>query len=931
MKGVVILKGKGKYFMIVAILIIIFVISSFSGIINFITDYKWFSELGYTKTFLTKLRTQLMIGIPSFLIIFFLTLFYLIAIKKKYYKDSYIIPEKKGEKRLNVILGIVSAFISFFISTSFAGNLWFKILQFTNSTDFNVKDPIFNNDLSLYIFKLPLLKEVISLILLLLFIFAIVTVAFYALLFVIRRPNKEGSNVFDFEELTNKKEFDINKLFNKKLLNKILTQVAIIGFLVFIIIAVNNIFNSYELLYSTRGKVHGASYTDIHVTLWVYRIMAVAAVVSGIGFLVGVLKKNKKLALFGPILLISISILGNIGASIVENYIVKPDQISKEEKYLKHNIEFTQRAYGLKDVTIRDFPVNQDLTKEDLLENEETIKNIRINDYRPTKQVYYQLQGIRQYYTFNDIDVDRYNINDKYTQVFLSARELDKTRLDEQAKNWINLHLKYTHGYGLALSPVNSVTEEGQPELLVKNIPPTTDTNLKINRPEIYFGEMTNDFVVVNTDEKEFDYPQGSNNKSTIYEGSAGIELDGLNKLLFAIKQRDLKLLISGNINSDSRIVLYRNIKERVRKIAPFIDYSGDPYLVLNQQNGKLYWIMDGFTLSSKYPYSEPYKDTSINYIRNSVKVVIDAYNGDANYYVFDEKDPIVSTYSKIFSDLFKTKDQMPEGLKNHVRYPTELFNIQSDIYRAYHMDNPEVFFSREDYWTIANEKYMEETQKVEPNYVMFKLPEEEKAEFLLTIPYTPDGKDNMTALFVARNDKENYGNLVLYKFPKNKNIPGPMLIESQIDQDSEISPQLSLWDQKGSNVLRGNLLVIPIQNSLLYVEPIYLKASNENSLPQVKRVIVSYNDKIVMEKNLDTALSKLFGTVDTGKDDDGIVDEVDTDKIEGDIKDIIDKANDLFNKAKEASQEGNWAEYGNYIEQLEKALNQLNNVSNEE
>ncbi|MTI48746.1 UPF0182 family protein [Sporosalibacterium faouarense] len=917
---------KTKYITAVGIIIVIFIISSFSSIIEFVTDYKWFNELGYTKTFLTKLVTQFKIGIPAFLILFGLMIGYLLFIKKRYYKDVGIMPDKKGERKLNVFLGLISALLSFFVSSIISGNLWFSILQFINSTKFNTNDPIFNKDLSFYIFKLPLIKDIMNILLLIIFLFIISTVVFYLVLITLRRPKNEAENVFDFNEFANNGKVNINKIFNKKLFKRAWFQIGISGLMIFIIIAINYYLRAYDLLYSTRGEVFGASYTDVHVSLWLYRIMAIGALVSGIGFLIGVLKKNIKLALTGPVIMIVVSIIGGLAGVAVEKYIVEPDQISKELPYLAHNIEYTQKAYGLEDVVEKDFPVEQNLTKEDLLENQETIKNIRINDYRPIKQVYFQLQGIRPYYKFNDIDVGRYTINDEYTQVFLSARELDQKELDSQAQNWINLHLKYTHGYGFTLSPVNSVTSEGQPELLVKDIPPKTDTNLVINRPEIYFGEMTNNYVILNTDEEEFDYPQGSSNAYTTYKGTAGIKLNGLNKLLFSIKQRDLKLLISGNITSDSRIVLNRNIADRVRKIAPFIQYDDDPYLVVNQEDGKLYWIIEGYTASQRYPYSQPYNSKGINYIRNSVKIVIDAYNGDAKYYVMDENDPVIMTYKNIFPDLFSSKEDMPVGIEEHLRYSHHLFDIQSNIYRAYHMNNPEVFFAREDYWAIAQEKYMEDILNVESNYVMVKLPEEEKAEFLLTVPYTPNNKDNMTALFVGRNDGANYGQLILYKFPKSKNIRGPMQVESRIDQDSNISPQLSLWDQKGSTVLRGNLITIPVEDSLLYVEPIYLKADNENSLPEVKRVIVAYEDRIVMEETLDRALSQIFGQVDQEKDDSGVIDDIDTDVEDENVKSIIQKANQLFNQAKEASREGNWSEYGEYINQLEEILGQLDN-----
>lgn len=915
---------KTGYIIGIVIILALVLISSFSSIINFITDYLWFKELGYTKTFFTKLRTQFIIGIPTFILLTLLLVFYFKSIKKSYYKTAGIIPNKAGEKRLNSVLWAVSVLVSLYISSIFAGNLWFTILKFINSNNFNIKDPIFNKDISFYIFKLPLLSEVIDLLLLLSFILIILTTVFYLILITIRRPG-----VYNEDEFYDVPVRNLNSLFSKRIFKVVLFQIGLIGLVIFIVIGLNFLLKSYGILYSTRGKVYGASFTDVHISLWIYRIMAFISVISAIGFLIGVIRKKVRLALTGPVVLIIFSMIGSIVSGLFQQFVVEPNEISKEEKYLKYNIEYTQKAYGLEDVKEMNFNVEQNLTRDDLINNKETIKNIRINDYRPINQVYNQLQGIRQYYRFNDIDIDRYYINGEYTQVFLAARELDQEKLSDQAKTWINQHLKYTHGYGLTLSPVNSVTPEGQPKLLIKDIPPVTDTDLKIERPEIYFGELTNNYIVVNTDEKEFDYPIGENNQEAMYQGLAGIKLSGINKLLFAIREGSLKLILSGDINSDSKIIINRNIIDRVKKIAPFIIYDSDPYLVLNQEDGKLYWIIDGYTVSSRYPYSQPYRDSNINYIRNSVKVVIDAYDGITKYYVFDEEDPIIMTYKNIFSDLFLDKDQMPKGLKEHIRYPQLLFDIQSEVYKVYHINNPVVFYNKEDVWDIAKEKYMANVQKAESNYVMFKLPNEDKAEFLLTVPYTPATKPNMTALFVARNDGDNYGKLFIYKFPKSKTVDGLMMIESRIDQDSNISPQLTLWSQKGSIVLRGNLLVVPIEDSLLYVEPIYLQADNENSLPEVKRVIVAYKNKIVMEETLDEALTKIFGQIDREEDKNGVIDNVDINISDGNLKEIIEKANEIFNKAKEASQKGDWAKYGEYLNKLENILNSLNNSLN--
>jgi len=923
------LKNKTKFilFIVVAILLVLF--SSLTSIVAFVTDYQWFNELGYTDTFLKKLTTQISIGVPLFLILFFSIYFYFISSKRNYYKEAKITPPKGGERNLNIALGIGSALVSLLIATTFAGGLWLNILQFINSSKFGLKDPIFNNDVGLYVFNIPLFKEIISLVLFLLFVLAVSTVVFYLLLFSIRKPNiKRPENVLDMNKFKNKQ--NIKDILKKDIFKRAVLKVGVFGFVGFVIIGVNYYLNTFDLLYSPRGVAYGASFTDINITLWQYRIMAVLSLISAFTILYGAYKRKLKTALSGPVLLVTIGILGTVAGGLVQQFIVEPDEISKESEYIGYNIEMTQQAYGLKNVTEKEFPVEQNLTKEDIINNEETIENIRINDYQPLNQVYNELQGIRYYYKFNGVDTDRYMIDGKYTQVFLSAREMDVSKL--KTKTWINQHLKYTHGYGFVLSPVNSVAPNGQPNLLVNSIPPVTNTDLKIERPEIYFGEMTENYAVINSDEPEFDYPKGSDNEEVFYEGTAGISLGGINRVLYAIKEANLKLLISSNINNDSRIIINRNIKERVEKIAPFLEYDDDPYIVVNQEDGKLYWMIDAYTSTSNFPYSQPFsEERTTNYIRNSVKVVVDAYNGDTDFYVFDEKDPMIKTYEKIFPGLFKSSDEMPKGIFSHIRYPENLFSIQSKVYETYHMENPVVFYNSEDVWNIGEEIYMGEEQPIKPNYKMFKLPEEEDVEFLLTVPYTPATKPNMTSLFVARNDGEDYGKLYLYRFPKGITVNGPMLVESKINQDSDISPQLTLWSQEGSNVLRGNIMTIPIENSLLYVEPVYIQASNENNIPEMKRVIVAYKDQIVMERDLDTALSKIFGDINNEENEDGEgtdsggEDQTDQEQpVEG-LNNIVKEANELFNKAKKASQNGDWAKYGEYIEELETVLNKLN------
>ena len=921
------MKNKSRLFVMGVVVIVFLVMNSFGSAIKFATDYLWFTEVGYTETFLTKIKAQVIIGIPIFVILAILLYIFIKRLKKKYDEESEII---NINKKFNLYIKLISVGVSFLITVNIVSTMWFEILQYLNGGDFLKTDPVFNNDISFYIFKLPLINTVVNSIISLLFLLVVVIVLFYGYL-AVKDSFKNVSEQFENMQQFPRQQIDLSGVLNKKFAEKIIGQISFLGILIFVFLSLRYTLRSYDLLYSKLGRVFGAGYTDINITLNLYRILAIGCLVAAITFFIGARKRNVKTALIVPALLIIISIIGTGVAGAVENFIVEPDQLSKETKYMEYSIKSTQHAYSLEDVNVTQFPANNDLTIEEIKNNQEVIDNVRINDQEPLIQVYNQLQGIRPYYVFNDVDVDRYVIDGVYKQVFLSARELDQTRLNEQARTWVNQYLKYTHGYGITLSPVNMVTPQGQPEMLVKNIPPTTNTDFVINRPEIYFGEKTNEYVIVNTDEKEFDYPSGADNAETLYEGEAGINLSFMNKLLFSIRKSSYRLLISNNIDSNSKILFNRNIMQRVLEIAPFMYFDPDAYIVVNQDDGKLYWIVEGFTVSDRYPYSQPtglfIEGMNVNYIRNSVKVVIDAYDGSINFYVADENDPIIQTYGRIFKDLLKPIDDMPGGIRSNIRYSQAYFDVQSEMYRLYHIENPTVFFGREDYWDLANEKYMNNGEEpAGSSYLMFKLPGEENVEFLLTTQYTPQNKDNMIALLAARNDGDNYGELILYEFPKTKTIPGPNMIETKIDQDTTISSQLTLWSQMGSTVLRGNTLVVPIEDSLLYVEPIYLKSDTESNFPEMKMVVVSFGDTILMEPTLDRAIERLFG-ITTDKPPQ----KPDTQYDDSSINDLINQANEVFSNANEASKNGNWAEYGRKLEQLEKILNQLNSIINVE
>ncbi len=949
----------------IVVAIIVVIGALFMSLVNFIANFLWFKEMGYLDVFFKQLVTQLTVGIPTFVVVSALVMLYLTHLRKSYFKliASGEETNMKALKRTTLVLALVFGLGATFFAVT---TLWFEILKFANSTGFNIQDPLFHLDISFYIFKLEFLTQLNELLIGVIVGFVALTVIYYIILMTVRTPDmfeeaqpgpeqtygqaddgrySGSSNPFEnaskgAEDIFSKIGIKMPKRepkprrqlddSNFKQLMKIASgKLAGLGCIFFLMLAIDFFLRQFDLLHAHTGAVYGAGFTDVTITLWMYRILCALSVVSAVMFVINMAKKNYKKLLSVPALMIVIGVLGTGGALLVQNFIVSPDELQKETPYLLNNIEYTQYAYGLDDVNIKSFAADNKLTAEDIASNMETITNIRINDFEPAEQFYNQTQSIRQYYSFNDVDNDRYWVNGEYTQTFLTAREIDENKISD---TWLNKHLKYTHGYGVAMSRVDKVTSSGQPDVLVGNIPPESAVDeIKIDRPEIYFGELANEYVIVGTKEKEFDYPNGDSNSYTSYEGNAGIGMNLFNRLVFAIREGSLKLLVSSNITGDSKIIINRNVVDRVQTIMPYLSYEQDPYMVT--VDGKLYWIIDAYTVSNLYPYSEPYsEETNVNYLRNSVKVVIDAYNGNTDYYVIDQNDPIAQTYAKIYPTLFKQLDQMPESLRAHLRYANTLFSIQAKVYGKYHMEDVNVFYQSEDLWDIANEIYGTEKQQIIPNYYIAKLPGEKNAEFFNSVPFTPRSKQNMTGLLIARNDGENYGELVLYQFPKSKTVYGPEQIEAQIDQNTEISKDFTLWASNGTNYRRGNLFVIPINTSVLYVEPVYLEAQN-SSIPEVKRIIMAYKDQIAYGETLADCIIDLFG-YDINEDskvtpDDSIIDGGEGEDAGEDSEtmtqaELIAKAQEAFNKAQEAQQEGNWAAYGRYLDQLEEYLNQL-------
>ena len=916
------MKRSFRYlFSIIFVAFIVLLIAIFAGA-NFFTEWAWFNQLGYLKAFLlmffSNFGLRVLIGL-IFAVFVFINLSFTKKLFYKYFEkeevdsenvETLFKDESQGflnwlsKNKLNWLYIIISLILGFLFS-SVSSELWKIVLKFFNQTPFGTTDPIFGRDIAFYVFSLPFYSFIKEMAMVLIVLTIIVVGVIYFI----------ASGVSSFSEV------------KVKLSNRAKSHITVLLSIFLLLKAWDYRLAMYELLYSSRGVAFGASYTDINANLLGLRILFVIAIAVAIGLLVSLFRKNYKLLAWGlGIWLVTSFIFGSVYPGFVQRFQVEPNEIARERQYINYNIESTLEAYDLSDIKTTDFAVENGLTLEELEENDEIIKNIRLWDHRPLLTTYNQIQTLRQYYDFQNIDVDRYTIDGEYRQVMLGAREMNQDLLPGQAQTWINRKLKYTHGYGVSMSPVNMVTDQGLPEFFMKDIPTQVDVDIDLDNAAIYYGEKTDEYVIANTDSTEFHYPKGDENVFINYDGTGGVPMGNfIKKSIFALRFSNLKFLLNDDINFDSKIMYHRNIKERVRRVAPFLQYDSDPYLVVTQ--GRLFWIQDAYTTTDRYPYSEPVRGVG-NYIRNSVKIVIDAYNGDMDFYVVDDEDPIAKTYQKIFPEIFVDGEEMPEEIRNHIRYPKDLFRIQAQLYSTYHMRDPVVFYNKEDLWNIPNENYAGSSIKMEPYYITSKLPGNSDLEFILMLPFTPANRNNMISWIAGRSDGENYGELVEYQFPKDTLVFGPSQIESRIDQDAEISQQLSLWSQRGSRVIRGNLIVYPIENSILYVEPIYLQAE-ASEIPEMKRVVVSYAGQIEMDVTLEGALAKIFGVAQ----EEETAEEVPAGEqpvLPEDMQGLASRAYQLFQEAQEAQRQGNWQQYGEKLEQLNEVLNELNTLNQE-
>ncbi len=915
-----------------------------------LVDYLWFGSLEHLELFSTVLKTKVALWVVTFIVAF---TFVALNTRSAWLDgpldfsasvgpqgEVQLPPEQPRLLARRVITGVL-----ILLGVGFANGMaerWLDVLSYFNAEGFDQADPIFGRDVGYYMFQLPVLEAVQSLAMGLCIVSLLSVGGIHFLRDILNTPSEgsgplrmvefgaDGRPVEPIQPPRRGPGFSVSGKRHLMVLGGLLLLVMAFGFWL----------QRFDLLVTRRGAVFGVGYTDMHAQIPALWGMVGVSVLASVLLLLGSRKPDWRSPAVAVGLFFAAQVLLNgMFPGVVQNFKVTPNELELERPFIEHNIDYTRRAYGLDKIRVQPFDASPDLSAEDLAANPLTVENVRLWDDAPLLTTYGQLQEIRLYYDFVDVDVDRYIIDGKLRQVMLSARELNYDNVPGQARSWVNEHLQYTHGYGMTMSPVNVITEEGQPDLFVKDIPPTTThEGIEVDQPAIYYGELTDRYVVVKTSAEEFDYPVGDENKYTNYAGTGGVAVGALwQKLLFAYHFGSVDLLLSDYLQDESRVLMRRRIRSRVARLAPFLRYDSDPYLVLNE--GRLVWMIDAYTVSDRYPFSEHRGEnprSRLNYIRNAVKVVVDAYNGSVNFYVSDADDPIIAVYRNVFPDTFTSIDEMPDSLRAHVRHPEDYFDVQAELYRAYHMTDPTVFYNKEDMWDFPMELYGGKSQVMRSYYLIMKLPDAEREEFILLLPFVPTGKENMISWLAARCDGENYGELVLYQFPKQKLIYGPRQVEARIDQDPAISELITLWGQAGSRVVRGNLLVIPIEDSLLYVEPLYLQAES-SQFPELKRVIVAYENQIAMRPTLEESLAAIFGgkadqfsadgLAEFGEAlsaDDGSGVEMSALFTSDTWKDLAGQASDTLSEAESAQKDGDWAGYGEALEQLRTLIGQL-------
>jgi uncharacterized membrane protein (UPF0182 family) len=880
------------------------------GWIDLSTDWMWYESVGYAGVFSTMLWTKLAVAAIA-------AVFAAAFVYGNLWLALRLAPGGLGVSRILRIDGrpvelpdagsIASALalpvagVAGLVAGSVGWASWETVLLWLHGSPFGVADPVFGRDVAFYVFTMPLLELVASFTTTLVILSLVVSMLVYASRGAVYRmpgatlPSLDGGPRAHAAGL-----------------------VAALA----VALAADAYLATAGLVLSDEGPFAGAGYTDLHATLPILRARAVCALLAAaLAIASAILRRNGPLVLGVGLYVLTI-VAGAVYPSTVQRFSVAPNELAKEAPYIERNIAATRLAFGLEAIEERELSGEKLLTAADVEENRPTIDNIRLWDQQPLLDTFAQIQEIRTYYEFQSVDNDRYRVGGQLKQVMLSARELAPASLPN--RNWINERLTFTHGYGLTLGPVTEKTPEGLPVLWVRDIPPAVpDPALAVTRPQIYFGELPTEHVYVRTKTPEFDYPAGDQNASSTYDGADGVSIGSTwRQLLFAMRLGDMKLLLSDAMTPESRVLLYRGIRERLALVAPYLRFDDDPYLVVSE--GRLVWMADAYTATDRYPYAQRYG--GVNYIRNSVKATVDAYDGTVRLYMADETDPIVRTYAAIFPGTLRPLSEMPASMRAHVRYPEDIFRLQCAVYATYHMNSAQVLYNKEDQWAVASSPESPTPDKdtaMSPYYTIMRLPGEREEEFILMLPFTPQRKDNLASWMVARADGENYGKLLVYRFPKQRLVFGPKQIAARINQDPEISRQLSLWNQRGSQVGFGQLMVIPIDESLVYVQPLYLRAES-GKIPELRRVIVAVENRIAMEETLDASLERVFGAPPAKPEAPQTAGETPPPAETAPPGDLAAEARQHYDRAVEAQRSGDWATYGEELKRLGEVLDRM-------
>ncbi len=863
-------------------------------LIYFWSETQWYQALGLQDVYLTRVAYQAWLFIGSLLMSFvFAAGNVMVGLRARTGGPLRAVGIRRATLRSGLgLAGLGAAALIALILSAGVGRQWQDLVLFLHYSDSGLKEPLFGMDVSFYLLQLPLLRDLVNWLLGLFFMTGLLVTAAYAW---------RGDT------------FDLN------LSGTAIAHLSVILALIALTLAASEWLGRYELMYQHNGVVFGPGYADVNARVPIATGRAVLSVLLAAGLLVNLVRRRYAIPTAAASIWALATVVGAIYPSLVQGVAVKPAELNQERPYIQNEMNFTRQAYGLQGVQAQQFQGDADLTAADVQGDQTTIDNLRLWDYRPLLDTYSQLQTIRTYYAFRDIDLDRYRINGKYQQLEISARELDSSKLPSQAQTWVNQRLVYTHGYGVAASPVSAVVGEGLPDYVAYDIP--TAGPLAVTQPDIYFGEQSqdSDYAIGHSSQPEFDYPaQTGENKSVTYAGTHGVRMDGTTRALWALRLGDFNLLVSPQVTPESEMLYRRNIVDRVNAIAPFLAYDSDPYIVV--ADGKLYWIIDAYTTGSTYPYSQSFGDGQQNYIRNSVKVVVDAYDGTAVFYVNDPNDPIIRAYRGAFPAMFKPIGSMSPALRAHVRVPEDLFKVQTAMYRTYHITDPSVFYNREDVWDFPVEQSgPNANQPLEPYYVMMRLPGQTQAEYLLIQPFTPRGKQNMVSWLAVRNDAPNYGQAVVFELPKDRTIFGPQQVAALIQNTPEYSRDVSLLNQQGSSVVQGNLLVVPIGDTFIYFQPIYLKSSQTQTIPELKKVLLVHRDQVVYANSLPDALQVLLGAAPnqpTNNNPPPAANQT--------VQQLAQLALQHYNQAQADLKNGDLAGYANEMNQVAQILQQI-------